>query len=251
MERRRCVVGFDGSPGARAALRWALAHAAPDDDVVAVAVRPAAVAAEDLEELLATQARPVRLQVEHGRPGPALAAAAAGAHCLAVGRRAAGVHLGSVADHCLRHATVPLVVVPPDGRLGDGAVVVGVDGSDAATAALRWAAAEADRGGRRLVAVHAFTKVRQPEGFDPGYDEAEARAWVTGHVAEVFGARPVTVEVTNDLPARALLGHSARGDLVVVGTRGRSAPARAVLGSVSGCLAHRARGPVAVVRPPS
>jgi nucleotide-binding universal stress UspA family protein len=277
---QRMVVGFDNSEGARAALRWALETAAVDGSTVeAVAAwtvpvapispwspmpvfddprlvtefeRETRAAADEVREDVAG-APPVRFRVVEGAAGPSIVETARGAHCLVVGRRGhggfLGLLLGSVADYCARHATVPVALVPPDGVPSEGAVVAGVDGSDCAADALRWAAAEADRLGRPLVAVHAWSWLDQPGSFDPGFDEAAARRWAGGIVARVLGERPVEVVATNGLPAAVLMARSAAGDLVVVGSRGMGAVKQALLGSVSRQLSHHAPSTVVVVTP--
>ncbi|MGW7444192.1 universal stress protein [Kitasatospora sp. NPDC054795] len=57
----------------------------------------------------------VRTEARHGTPAGALVEAARGADLLVVGSRGlggfTGMLLGSVAQHCTRHATVPVVVV--------------------------------------------------------------------------------------------------------------------------------------------
>jgi nucleotide-binding universal stress UspA family protein len=279
MSKNRIAVGFDGSAGARAALRWALRSAGDGTTVEAIgawalpvmAVSPWAPAIDFDEERLQASfeeqlraavdevraevdgADEVALRIVVGVEGPAIVDAAAGARLLVVGRRGhggfAGLLLGSVADHCLHHSAVPLALVPPDAPATDGAVVVGVDASPFAAAALRWGADEADRRGRPLVALYAWSWLRQPTEFDPGFDDAAARAYATGLVAETLGDREVTVEAVCDLPASALVNRSAAGDLVVVGSRGAGAIRQAFLGSVSRQLAHHSPGTVVVIRP--
>jgi nucleotide-binding universal stress UspA family protein len=59
---------------------------------------------------------PIALEVIEGRPGAALAAAAADADLLVIGSHghSRSVHqlLGSVAEACIRTATCPVVVIP-------------------------------------------------------------------------------------------------------------------------------------------
>jgi nucleotide-binding universal stress UspA family protein len=55
--------------------------------------------------------------------------------------------------------------------------------------------------------------------------------------------------VAEATPADALIDASRGADLLVVGSRGRSALAGLALGSVSTAVLHRAYCPVAVVRP--
>jgi nucleotide-binding universal stress UspA family protein len=138
----RIVVGVDGSPGSRAALRWALAQArltgatveavtawqnpivydgwipeAPDHAAVAAAAGRAL--AETVAEVAESGSEPVdvRTAVAEGPAAPVLLAAAAGAELLVVGSRGhgafAGMLLGSVSQHCVHHPPCPVVVIPP------------------------------------------------------------------------------------------------------------------------------------------
>jgi nucleotide-binding universal stress UspA family protein len=61
---------------------------------------------------------------------------------------------------------------------------------------------------------------------------------------------PVTSEVVAGIPADEIVTHadSIDADLIVIGSRGRSAVASAVLGSVSRAVLRQARRPVLVVR---
>ena len=104
-------------------------------------------------------------------------------------------------------------------------VVVGVDGSESALHAVRWAAREAERRGAllRLVHVCVLTPVRHPR-----------------QVAPPPASAPVVVALDE-----AAVSQAAR--LVVVGRRGRGGFRDLVLGSTSQQLLHHATCPVAVV----
>jgi nucleotide-binding universal stress UspA family protein len=137
-----------------------------------------------------------------------------------------------------------------------GHIVVGVDESASAAAALRWAAAEAAARGWSLTAVLAWGFLDQHhavvgEPFDPAYGEADAVAALDAIVIGAVGAaRAATVDrkVVCDRAARALLGASAGSDLLVLGARGLGGFRGLLLGSVSQqCLQH-ATCPVAVLR---
>ncbi|MGX6608454.1 universal stress protein [Micromonosporaceae bacterium Da 78-11] len=140
----RIVVGVDGSPGSKTALRWAMNQArltgatmeaitswqdpaqygtaygwttaAFEDDTFATAM--AKVLDETVAEVSAQLSHPVTVltQVVQGHPAEALLLAAAGAQLLVVGSRGhgtfAGIILGSVSQHCVQHAPCPVVVVP-------------------------------------------------------------------------------------------------------------------------------------------
>jgi nucleotide-binding universal stress UspA family protein len=144
-------------------------------------------------------------------------------------------------------------------------IVVGVDGSPESLAALRWAADEARLRGARLVAVHAWPfvaplEVGAPGVFPvpavdlPGAVEAErdaAEAELEAALANAFpeGA-PVEVEskLVEDDAGEALVRESKEADLVVIGWRGRSGIAAALLGSISKHVVDHAPCPVVVVK---
>ena len=137
-------------------------------------------------------------------------------------------------------------------------VVAGVDGSECALQAVRWAAAEAVRRRRplRLVAAHAWPAgglVGDPGlGVDP---QAVLRDVVRGHLATAATAAATAspellveqVEVTG-LPVPVLQGESARAELVVLGDRGLGGFTGLLIGSVAVALAAHAACPVVVVR---
>jgi nucleotide-binding universal stress UspA family protein len=139
----RIVVGFDGSPSAEQALRWATDETALRRGALEVAhcwleapaITPRAEVARDqasrallqhAERMVDQGARtarcrghqiPVTSAVVHGQPGPALVALAQSADLLVVGRRGFDhmdqFGVGSVSSYCLGHADCPVVVVPP------------------------------------------------------------------------------------------------------------------------------------------
>jgi nucleotide-binding universal stress UspA family protein len=118
-----------------------------------------------------------------------------------------------------------------DSNLGQH-VVVGVDGSDSALRAVRWAADEAARRRAPLRLVTAF-------------------GWTDDIVAahSGLGARYRDSLLDQSLRALATAVDAAMAQLVVTGSRGHGEFAGLVLGSVSNALVHKAGCPVAVVRP--
>ena len=145
------------------------------------------------------------------------------------------------------------------------AIVVGVDGSDASRAALRWAADEARLRSTQLVAVHAWSFIpAQPIG-DPGMlampagdlagqlgaENEAARGTLEAAVSEALGTEP-DIEVEQKLvegdPGAALVAESEAAELVVVGSHGRSGLKAALLGSVSRHVANHAACPVVIVK---
>lgn len=134
-------------------------------------------------------------------------------------------------------------------------IVVGVDGSDGAAEALRWAWREAEVRGLPVTAVMAWDYLdqRHADGrrvFDPGYSEADAEDALAGAVDAALGADAQGVErrVVCDIPARALLEIGNRAALVVVAARGLGGFKGLLLGSTSQHVLHHATCPVAVVR---
>jgi nucleotide-binding universal stress UspA family protein len=139
---KRIVVGVDGSASSQAALAWAVRQAALTGAAVEavmawhypIMIHRAAwalVTAEDeaeVEGLVASELSdaiaaatvpdgPVKVSaaVRTGNAAQVLLAAADGADLLVVGSRGrggfAGALLGSVSQHCVRHAPCPVVVI--------------------------------------------------------------------------------------------------------------------------------------------
>ncbi|MGY1710759.1 universal stress protein [Geodermatophilus sp. SYSU D00758] len=147
---------------------------------------------------------------------------------------------------------------PGTGRGASGRVVVGVDGSAGARAALRFAAEDAVRRGVPLEAVAAY---RPPEAWMDFYaigeyepDRARVAAEEQAHrnVAEVLGemagpAPEVRVMAVQGAAADVLVDASTGADLLVVGSRGHGGFSSVLLGSVGmHCVLH-ASCPVTVV----
>ncbi|WP_344495626.1 universal stress protein [Nonomuraea monospora] len=124
-------------------------------------------------------------------------------------------------------------------------IVVGVDGSAAAAAAVEWAAADAERRGLDLRLVHVCEQWSHKESTKCCAGALEAAADL---------ARGLTggVKVTTDLRAGnvvdELIGESVTADSLVLGSRGLGGFTGMVLGSVSTAVAGHAAGPVVVVR---
>lgn len=127
-------------------------------------------------------------------------------------------------------------------------VVVGVDRSPASDTAVAWAAAEAVRRGSRLVLVRTEGLTDVPPPADQW--DAEERE-LTALAASVRDAHPRIEDVTSELRVGAagpvLVARAADAELLVVGSHGRGAISRAVLGSVSAYCAVHAPVPTVVV----
>lgn len=140
-----------------------------------------------------------------------------------------------------------------------GRIVVGVDGSTGARAALEWALDEARLRGASLEAVHAWQSptlvVAGPFGAPPLADEdtTERVRKAAEHLLEkelqAVDTSGVKVEpiVPGASPANALLDIARGADLLVVGTRGHGGFVGLLLGSVSQQVSHHAPCPVVIV----
>ena len=286
----RIVVGVDGSAHARQALRFALAEAAlrgarvdvvgswevPPLAATGVGMIPAfdllrTELADSASEVLSRELAEVAdaaagVEVEQhlaqGDAAGVLVEAAAGAELLVVGSRGrggvTGTVLGSVSRACLHHAPCPVAVVHDAGPTERSRIVVGVDGSPGASAALEWACAEARL---RDVGVYAVCAYDEPWGIASlGMSSAAAVAELrTALAADAEGALEaaqatapegvgVTGEAVQGAAGPALVAASDGSALLVVGSRGRGGFKSLLLGSVSQYCAAQARGVVVVVR---
>jgi nucleotide-binding universal stress UspA family protein len=181
-----------------------------------------------------------------------------GADLLLVGSRGRGAVrsalLGSVALHCVTHARCPVVVGhPTPQRAGGGTrVVVGLDGSDAARAAL---AVAVDEGARTAAVVEVVASYVLADHWTDLYSvslptaeqvRAEVHAGAEAMVRDVLGERPagapvpdVRLEVVQGAAQDVLVGLAAGADLLVVGGRGRGPVRGILLGSVAlHCAMH-------------
>ena len=134
----------------------------------------------------------------------------------------------------------------------EGAVVVGVDGSDKDWPAVDWAADEAAAVGAPLHVVHAFPFLTPGDGALPAATVEELGERVTAQVTDRVLVRHPSVRVSRqvvvDDPAVALVEASREARCVVVGARGLGRIAGRLLGSVSQKVAAHAHGTVVVVR---
>lgn len=206
----------------------------------------------------------VRGHVVTGEPIDVLERMASSANVLVLGSSGHGtVHqvlLGSTSADLVRHANAPVVVVRgTDQPAANRKVVVGVDGSQTSTGAVDFAYDYATRHNAELVAVHAWSDlpldalgaVRE---WDVDWDDITEQAkavlseMLAGHSARYPDVK-VRQVVTMSKPVEGLLEEAGDADLVVVGSHGRGAVRRMLLGSVSQAILHYAKCPVAVIRP--
>lgn len=134
-----------------------------------------------------------------------------------------------------------------------GPVVVGTDGSDAATKAVLWAAAEAARRDQPLIVVHGAgaEHARYWPADSPLTAVDEGRALLDEVAAKVSAQYPgltVGTVLSRADPGESLLEAARPQDTLVVGSRGHGGFGNLLLGSVGLRVSARSHGPVIVVR---
>lgn len=284
--RAKVVVGVDGSEANRPALRWAVKEArARGSQLVAVHAWHVPAMAysvpgyvpisrdwtlQQAASLLETAIRecagedPVEVdgRLLEGSAYDTLAQVAnePDVELVVVGTRGHGalasLVLGSVSHSLSHHCPKPLVLVPPGSGLGDRSairhIVVGIDGSEGAERALRWAVTEAKVHGARLELVTAWSWTTFPDGT-PATDTWRDPPTVAGEVlsgaASLLGADggDLTLTKTEGVASDVLVEAAGSADLLVVGTRGLGRPREILLGSTSHYCTHHSPVPVAVV----
>ena len=279
---RSIVVGVDRSLGAHLAVEHAAGRLATNGRLIVAHVmdpQPAvaanalaeftphrhAIALELVDRLAGRVDVDADTVVLDGSPAERLAALARhhDADEIVVGSRRLGritAALGSVSHALLERADRPVVIVPPPGLKrrtqrpeSDGkTIMVGYDGSEAARAAVAYAARRASDAGR-VVAVHAFQRVPDRLGF-PSYQhvldasQADGRRHLGALEDEWSAAAQLETSLLEGPAARALLSaaDARNADEIVVGSRGFG-PVRGALGSVSHALLRDADRVVVVI----
>ncbi|MER6736204.1 universal stress protein [Streptomyces puniciscabiei] len=135
-------------------------------------------------------------------------------------------------------------------------LVVGVDGSEPSLRAVDWAADEAALRDLPLRLVYAslwerYEGTSLADGLGKPSDQVMAEDIVETAARRVRTRRPdvkVTIDVLPEEPEYALVRESRTAAAMVLGSRGRSSLAEALLGSVSVTVAGHAHCPVIVLR---
>lgn len=285
-DRLQITVGVDGSPGAEAAIRWAVDEAAQRDiplRVVGVYHEMATYGAIPLygaipdnvlthqvkaaEHLVAAAVRTARshhagVDVRGvyiaGEAAQALVEQSRRAAMIVLGSRQlstlGATFLGSVGTKVAARAVCPVVLVRGPGGLPeeDPAVVAAVDGTDTAEEVLAFAFDYASWHRAPLKVLLCWhpgllaAMERRPEPPPPPRTEL----WLSEALAgwgEKYPEVAVRRAVRREHPVSALVAESVAQQLLVVGTRGRHALTGTLLGSVSQGVLHHALCPVAVV----
>lgn len=259
------AVATNDSPQSQAAVRWAAHRAARaglplillhvvDDRWVAEPIPWTEMLVEKGEELLETAAGRVRgtvpieitTKILEGGVTGSLRKYSTKVSMLVVGSGAP--HLGgSLTDRALQVAAAakcPVAVIGDQDIEGRRGVVVGVDGSEEATQAVAFAAAEADREGQELTVVYAF---RAPDRWiDSGLLTTVTLAQLAVEEEQIVLSETISglgedypdlvvrkVLETDMEPAAALVQAAAHAQMLVVGSRGRGGFKRLLLGSTA------------------
>ncbi|MEV7389747.1 universal stress protein [Streptomyces sp. NPDC091215] len=137
-------------------------------------------------------------------------------------------------------------------------IMVGVDGSEASLAALRWAAEQARATHVDVIAVHAWEPIGDrfapyaPVPVRPTAAEqrAEAARMLAAAVQKVSGprsGRPIRVAVVDGPPARVLPARASGARLLVLGRRAHAQRELPALGAVGRACVRCATVPVVMV----
>ena len=281
------VVGYDGSDGARLALRWAVEEAAAriaplhltyiyqGGDLDGYVARDGRILTRELDLVRSSAHRLVvrgavevaRISkggvkttaiIEDGNPIESLLRAASTAALIVLGSRhlgaAGSMLLGSTSAAVAARSTCPVVVMRgPAGDPAEGApVVAGIDPDGGTDKVLDFAFDYAHRHRAPLEPVMCWHV--DPWSQTTWGPQRPAPARVDAALSDALSDRrdrypnvQVRPTVLRAHPVHGLVDESTAGRLLVVGSRGRHALAGTLLGSVSQGVLHHATCPVAVV----
>ncbi len=196
-----------------------------------------------------------------GDPAQAVTDSGAGALMLVVGSRGISAFtamvLGSVSRYAAIHVPCPVVVVRDETTATHKQVGVGVSDPERSAAALEFAFEEAALRKASVMAIHAW--------HTPEYDVSRAGGTPAVPAADVLQAaaergladllddwreKYPDVQVSQDVvrghPGRALVGLSARADLVVIGRHGTHTITHGP-GTVTHAVLNHAHGPIVTI----
>ena len=235
-------------------------HAMSDYDTVADTIRQHRDQALAAATGRAAQAAPgLLVDADHldGSPAEAVTEAGSGALMLVVGSRGNGAFaamvLGSVSRYAATHAACPVVVVREETGAMHRQVGIGI-GDLENQASLTFAFEEATLRKASLIAIHSWhlpdsdvSRAGSAPSGPAGYVQETETAKRLEQLLDDWGAKypdvPVSQELVHGHPGRALVGLSARADLVVLGRRSAHHGPASVMHAV---LSH-AHGPVVTV----
>ena len=279
------VVGVDGSPTSRAALRWAIHEASTrrvpihlvsawnpsfDLDTLGLATRTVEDHCRAILDAARNEVTATDPEVEvtsTAYVGPAttsLVEASLHADTVVVGSRGRralpGFLLGATSLEVAAHAASPVVVVR-DNALPEATlerVVVGVDLSPRSSDAVAYAFAFASAHDLDLTVLHAFqveyvagvisTLSAEQSNARLAQEELALTSETVAGWQEKYPDVHVETATLRAHPVDALVDASKISDLLVIGGRRRGRIGSALLGAVGHGVLHDAHCPVAVVR---
>jgi nucleotide-binding universal stress UspA family protein len=280
------VVRVDGTRVSNAAVAWAARAAVAHDELLTLClVLPAdrvdhlldtpdlAAATQQHGEYLLARARAkaeavapgvrTTLHLASGQPAAEMLRLAENADLVVVGSLGPGwtdrLVIAATATQVAKHAPCTVVVTRLNRYRAKAPVLVGVDDSDGAQAALEFAFDTASRSGLEVHALHAYTVPPPLPGLPRKSDLARVSR-VAGQEClddalalwlEKYPHVPVRREVCRGPASRAVVNASLDASLAVVGSRGRGGFAQLLLGSVGHYLLWLASCPVAIARTPA
>ncbi|WP_040167610.1 universal stress protein [Microbacterium gorillae] len=273
------VIGMLDSDAGRRALAWgaarAISHKHPLHLLTIVGGATGAVGegpviealTEAAETYLAREAADlteigltVTTEVRRGDPVRELTAASKNASVVVLGsdyRPGTGRHRGMHGVRVAAGSSCPVVVIPEAPEAERAGVIVGVDGSPTSEAAVRFAAEEAARLNEKLIAIGVWTPLEfttSPVIITSEYLDSMQELTQESVSLAVAGLRQdhpgldVEIRVESGYPSEVLLEAGRGATLTVVGTHGRGAIARFLLGSISHEVLTGLTSPTAVVR---
>jgi nucleotide-binding universal stress UspA family protein len=276
MTAKPIVTGTDGSEESLRAVEWAAREAVlrgvplrivsatsllprmvglqtrPDRDMVASLIRSErdralAAAAERAAET--APGLPIDTVPLENQPAQAITGSGSGASMLVLGSRGIGAFaamvLGSVSRYAAAHASCPVVVVRDETGAVHRRIGIGLGNLDDCADSLTFAFEEAGLRQASLIAVHA---PGPPQG-EHEEQIARALAGLLDTWREKYPDVPVSQEIVPGHPARALVGLSARADLVVIG-RHAGHPSMQGPGTVRHAVLNHAHGTIVIVPSP-
>lgn len=281
LTRSQTVVAWDGSEPARAALNWSLARA-EDGDLTLVRVLDRTVSSADYftDESTTVRAREVlkddadrvsakypmltvHADLRSGDPIAELRTLSATDTLVVVGthrRRGSPLRYEwSMGARLAGSADGPIAIIPESDNKHHSDIVVGVDGSAASNAAVDFAAAEADRTGQELHAIHAWQEpLVWRDTTEP--DVRFLQTLETSHrrildesllaVTRRFPTLHIRASLVRGAPQSALLDAARGAALLVVGDHGLKGISKLLLGSVSHSIVLNIQSPLVVIPTP-
>ena len=231
----------------------------PDRDFVADLIRDERDQAFGAAAARAAEVAP-GLQVDtvplSGPPAQAVTESGSGALMLVLGSRGTGAFgwmaLGSVSRYAAAHASCPVVVIRGESAAVHRQVGIGIGDLDTCAESLAFAFGEASLRKASLTVIHALRMPAISRARPSAPDLAAIEADAARQLAELLDTWrdkypdvPVSQDVVQGHPGRALVGLSARADLVVIG-RHAEHPVPGP-GPVRHAVLNHALAPVAVV----